>query len=113
MTTRKDWEKITTARKLLDLGERASLAEIKKAYRRAAKKCHPDMAAHQNPQASAAMRQLTDAYQTLLAYCADYRFPLRPEKNTEIDPEDWWMDRFGDDPLWGKPDNSPAPQVAL
>jgi DnaJ-class molecular chaperone len=42
--TRKDWEKIVAARDLLGLAEKATLAEIKKAYRRMSKKHHPDVA---------------------------------------------------------------------
>ena len=47
-----------------------------------------------------AMHELTEAYQCLLAYCKEYRFPLMPGEDQPLDGEDWWMDRFGDDPLW-------------
>jgi molecular chaperone DnaJ len=40
--TRKEWAKIKEAADLLGLGNKASLAEIKKAYRRLSKKHHPD-----------------------------------------------------------------------
>ncbi len=39
--TKKDWGKIVAARDLLGLEEKATLAEIKKAYRRMSKKYHP------------------------------------------------------------------------
>jgi curved DNA-binding protein CbpA len=41
--TRKEWAEIKAAADLLGLGENATLAEIKKAYRRKSKKYHPDV----------------------------------------------------------------------
>jgi hypothetical protein len=100
--TKKDWEKIVAARDLLGLEEKATLAEIKKAYRRMSKKHHPDLAeSRDGGQTAVAMHAITAAYQVLLAYCQNYRFPLVMQQDT-LDPEDWWMDRFGQDPLWGK-----------
>jgi hypothetical protein len=37
-----------------------------------------------------------------MCYCEQFRIPLVPSDGESIDPEDWWMDRFGRDPLWGK-----------
>lgn len=100
--TRKDWEKIVAARDLLGLAEKATLAEIKKAYRRMSKKHHPDVAeSRPGDEQPVAMHEITAAYQLLLAYCRDYRFPLVMQRDS-LDPEDWWLDRFGQDPLWGK-----------
>lgn len=98
--TRKDWEKIIAARDLLGLGEAATLAEIKKAYRRMSKIHHPDLAG-ENVENHSRMRQLTEAYQLLLHYCKNFRFPLVMQQDT-LDAEDWWFERFGQDPLWGK-----------
>ena len=97
--SRKD--KIAAARDLLELGESATLKEIKKAYRTKAKKHHPDTACP-DPEDNIEMHALTDAYKTLLDYCADYRFPLKQAELEDTDDEDWWMNRFGNDPLWGK-----------
>ncbi|MEN8141977.1 MAG: J domain-containing protein [Thermodesulfobacteriota bacterium] len=94
-------EKITAARDLLCLGESATLEEIKKAYREQAKKHHPDTAQTKSGN-DVEMHALTDAYQTLLDYCAGYRFPLALDELETEDDEDWWMNRFGNDPLWGK-----------
>jgi DnaJ-class molecular chaperone len=43
--------------------------------------------------------EIKQAYRRM---CKKYRFPLKPDKDTLYDPEDWWMNRFGDDPLWGR-----------
>jgi len=83
--TRKEWEKIKEAADLLSLGETASLAEIKKAYRHKSKKHHPDVRKHSKQKAEKIeMHKLTEAYQILLHYCSEYRFPLVPGDN-EID----------------------------
>ncbi len=103
--TKKEWKKVTAAKELLGLGDKATLAEIKRAYRRLSKKHHPDMAAGQNAQDSDSkipMHKLTAAYETLLAYCKGYKYPLIPDGSEPLEGEDWWMDRFGQDPLWGK-----------
>jgi len=97
------WEKILAARQLLELGNAASLEEIREAYRRKAKQHHPDtvpVAPGQEP--PVAMHLLTEAYQTIIGYCHTYRIPLEPGDNNQDDDEDWWMKRFGQDPLWGK-----------
>jgi hypothetical protein len=102
--TKKEWEAIQAAAELLGLGEKASLAEIKKAYRRLSKKHHPDVkhsGAHKEG-AEKHMHELTEAYQTLLRYCGSYRFPLVPGDDEHLEGEDWWFERFGCDHHWGK-----------
>jgi len=101
--TKEEWEKICTAGKLLGLGEHATLNEIKKAYRRISKKHHPDTATASPDGENIAMHNIVAAYETLIAYCNNYRFPLVPAADEVMEAEDWWMDRFGHDPLWGKP----------
>lgn len=103
--TKGGWEKIIAAKKLLELEDRASLQDIKQAYRRLSKKHHPDLASKvKNTEAGEVleMHEITAAYQTLLKYCNNYRYPLVPDENEPLDGEDWWMERFGQDPLWGK-----------
>lgn len=75
--TNDEWKKILEAKDLLGLPDQATLAEIKKAYRR-----------------------LTEACQVLLEYGKKYKIPLVPGEDQPLEGEDWWMERFGDDPLW-------------
>lgn len=99
---KEDWQEIEWARRRLDLAERATLKEIKKAYRRLSKENHPDIAEVRGADDQNAMREINRAYQLLLDYCGNYRYPLVRNLQEEMDDEEWWMDRFGQDPLWGK-----------
>ena len=48
------------------------------------------------------MPRLTEAYDTLIDYCQDYKVPLKLSEDDPTDDEDWWMNRFCNDPVWGK-----------
>lgn len=41
---------------------------------------------------------------SLLDHCSTLRCPLVPTEGAgqSMAPEDWWFDRFGEDPLWGR-----------
>lgn len=100
--TRRKRQDIDDARKVLGLGERATMGEIKRAYYKLCKKFHPDTAGRGTNRDEEMMYRLTEAYDLLMRYCEEYRFPLRPEEADIYDAEDWWMDRFGQDPLWSR-----------
>ncbi len=104
MMRSKGWQKIIAARDLLQLGEAATLEEIRAAYRRLSKHYHPDRLADAAGEPDApAMAEINSAYEVLLKYCAGYRFPLVCNEDSQpLDDEDWWLSRFGEDPLWGK-----------
>ncbi len=101
MVSKRQWLKIEEAKELFGLGERATLAEIKKVFRQLSKRYHPDLAGDSAGN-QAKTQEITEAYQTLLAYCEAYEFPLvMAEVDLEEDDEDWWMNRFGHDHHWG------------
>lgn len=100
--TREEWLAIDAARQLFNLGERATTGEIKRAYRQMCKRHHPDIAGEESEVDASLMRELIRSYDLLMRYCNQYRIPLVPGESEGIDPEDWWMDRFGRDPLWGQ-----------
>ncbi len=100
--TRKEWEAVNQARQTLGLGEEATLTEIKKAYHRLSRLHHPDTRDGTGEGCGERMYELAGAYELLMRYCERYRFPLVPPEGHVYDAEDWWMDRFGQDPLWGK-----------
>ncbi|MDO9041089.1 MAG: J domain-containing protein [Desulfocapsaceae bacterium] len=100
--TKEEWQAIDEARQLLNLSERATLGEIKRAYRQRCKQHHPDKVGDESAGDAVIIRELTRSYDLLMRYCEQFRIPLVPGDGESIDPEDWWMDRFGRDPLWGK-----------
>jgi DnaJ-class molecular chaperone len=90
--TRKEWAAIKAAADLLELGEKATLSEIKKAYRKLSKKHHPDVRKNTKKKVEKVdMHKLTEAYS----------FPLVPGDDEKPDGEDWWFERFGKDHHWG------------
>jgi len=100
---KRQWERVRISRELLGLPEEATVAEIKKAYRRLTKKHHPDLAGQRQEEfadGATEMPALTEACRVLLEYCKNYRIPLVPGPGQAMDDEEWWMDRFGEDPLW-------------
>ena len=86
---------IDQARRLLGLGELASIAEIKTAYRHLCKQWHPD-ALQDDATGSGKIKDINAAYRLLLGYCETYRFSFSPEEVESFDPERWWLRRFGD-----------------
>ncbi len=82
------------ARELLGLDLRATRKEIRSAYRRAARRWHPDRAAApQEAEYRERMQQINIAYQKLLQFIEDYRFELTEHDGSE-DLMKWWHNRF-------------------
>ncbi len=97
------WQEIEAARELLQLRDEASQIDIKNSYRRLSKKYHPDLHSAKSGGEEPAMEELNAAYKILIDYCSNYRIPLTfTEDSKPLDDEDWWLSRFGEDPLWSK-----------
>lgn len=97
-------EALTEAAEILGIQGRASCNEIRQAYIEQIKKWHPDVST-QDPGVSHDMTiRLKKAYDLLVDYCMNHAFSFRIEdlsKDLEQCPADFWMERFGDDPIWG------------
>ena len=87
------FEKVDRARKLLELGEEATLDEIKKTYRELARKFHPDKKKGDKKK----MQEINQAYENLLSYCENYRYPLSKERIKKEDRKSRLEERFKDD----------------
>lgn len=101
------FKQIDEARKLLDLGEEATLHEIKEAYKKLAFKYHPDKHKGKDKKESEEIfKKITHARDVLLNYCASYRYSFKEKdvKKTTTDKEFYeHLKRFYDG-WWGKLD---------
>lgn len=84
------------ALRVLGLGERATLKEIKTRHRELAKRHHPDTGITDEPDT---IRQVNAAYKIILDYVSGYRFSFAEYEFYEQNPEARiWM-QFADDLL--------------
>ena len=84
---------IDEARKILGLGEAGTLKEIKEAYRRLARRYHPDR--HTGiDQGQEAMKKLNWAYKLLEDYCSTYKYSFREEDVVRTYPHDEYLRRY-------------------
>lgn len=91
------------ARKLLGLGQQANRQEIRSAYRREARRWHPDRAIDPREEAEyrQRMQQVNVAYQRILQFIEKYRFEL-VENSSQEDLMHWWHNRFATG-VWSPP----------
>lgn len=89
------------ARQLLELDIAASRREIREAYRRAARRWHPDSA----PPAKSAechqhMLEINEAYHFILDFLENYRYRLEEVPEARDDYKAWWDSHFGPSMGW-------------
>jgi DnaJ-class molecular chaperone len=89
-----DFNEIEEARKLLGLGEAATLKEIKKAYRTLAHRHHPDKHGADNSAESETMKQLNRAYKLIMDYCNEYKYSFKKEDVARTYPHDEYLRTF-------------------
>ena len=96
MFTKSKWEEIEEARKILKLPKKTTRKEIIENYKKLAKEYHPDHGGSEE-----LIKKLNYAYELLMEYCDNYLIDLE-SKEIDLDPKDWWLNKFGEDPIWGK-----------
>jgi DnaJ-class molecular chaperone len=97
------YQEITEARKLLELPERATMEEIKVKYRNLTMKWHPDRCKETKEKCTEMTAKIVAAYRIIIEYCNHYKFSFSKEEvRNHLSEEEWWFERFGKDPLWGK-----------
>lgn len=89
-----NFEEVDEARKLLGLGEAATLKEIKSAYRRLAHRYHPDKHSGATEVDTEKIKRLNWAYQVLMDYCNDYKYSFREEGVARTYPHDEYIRKF-------------------
>jgi DnaJ-class molecular chaperone len=96
-------QEITEARILLGLPEQASLAEIKAKHRELLNQWHPDKCTGDLAECHEMTQKINAAYTVIMHYCSNYTYSFAPEELERYRSEqEWWTDRFGADPVWGK-----------
>lgn len=84
--------------------DRASLNEIRSRFRVLIKEWHPDVTQEQKGKSEEMTREILKSYDILVEYCTNFQMSFRTEDicRTATDfPTDYWVKRFGDDPIWG------------
>ena len=94
------YKKIDTARRLLNLEETATIAQIKVAYRNLAKKYHPDTTRESKKVSEEMMRGLNDAFQVLMEYTLNVPISFKKEDLSTQDLEEVLYEQFKDDWLY-------------
>jgi len=95
---------IREAADILGIAEQASINEIRSRYHALVKEWHPDVSHYDSEDTHNTMIRLNDAYDILIGYCMQYEISFRAEDlrpTAEREPMDTWMERYGDDPIWG------------
>jgi DnaJ-class molecular chaperone len=89
-----NFNEIEEARKLLGLGNSATLKEIKRAYRTLAHRHHPDKHREDDTDESETMKQLNRAYKLLMDYCKEYKYSFGEEDVARTYPHDEYLRTF-------------------
>lgn len=90
------FEALEHAREILDLHDRISLAEIKEQYRTLMKRWHPDTCPEAKEVCEEKSRQITEAYNLLMEYVANYKYSFTKEEVAmQLSGAEWWMNKFG------------------
>jgi len=97
-------EDIRRAKKILGLGESATLKEIKKAYRNLVKKYHPDVELEKDikVEKEGKIREINWAYGVIMKYIEDYRYPFTPKEIKKQMGEETLWNNYAKDWMWGR-----------
>jgi DnaJ-class molecular chaperone len=97
-----EYRKLLEAKNVLGLPERASLRAIKSRHRSLLARWHPDTSTENEETCTAMTRREVAAYEVAVEYCERYAFSFsEKEMKRQVPPDDRWMERFFDDPIWG------------
>ena len=90
-----NFEQIDEARRLLGLGEAATLRQVKQAYRRAAQRYHPDRCKDGDKvQCEEMMTKINEAYELIMKYCTRYSYSFREEDVRRTYPYEEYLRKF-------------------
>ncbi|MGA2914371.1 MAG: J domain-containing protein [Methanoregula sp.] len=95
---------IPEAAKVLGITGRVSLNGIHTRFRELVKEWHPDVSQHNSDLSHVTFIRIKEAYDILVEYGMNYELSFRAEdirEGTDYNSREFWMSRFGDDPIWG------------
>ena len=96
------FEDIENSRKILGLGNKISIVELKERYRELARKYHPDSCKEERKECEEKFKQIKKAYEILMEYLVIYKIPVNKEEynKTKLStPKDYFHKYFTD--WWG------------
>jgi len=94
---------IPEAAKVLGIPGRESLNGIHARFRELAKEWHPDVSGNDPDLSHVMFIRIREAYDILVGYGMNYEISFLAEdirKGTHYDSREFWISRFGDDPIW-------------
>lgn len=103
MTTRSTMT-IPEAAEVFGISGRPSLNGIHLRFHELVKEWHPDVSQHDAHLSHITFIRIKEAYDILVEYGMNYELSFQAEdirENTDYDSREFWMRRFGDDPIWG------------
>ncbi len=89
---------LARAAAILKLGESATLEEVKEAYRKLAKRYHPDSASRDGDPEK--FMEISFAYKIMTFYASSYKMEFSEEAFFKQFPEEKLRKKFLSDPLW-------------
>ncbi len=95
---------IPEAAEVLGITGTASLNGIHVRFRELVKEWHPDVSPHDPDLSPITFIRIKEAYDILVEYGMNCELSFRAEdirSGTDYDSREFWMSRFGDDPIWG------------
>jgi DnaJ-class molecular chaperone len=95
---------IPEAAEVLGITGRVSLKGIHLRFHELVKEWHPDVSQHDSHLSHITFIRIKEAYDILVEYGMNYELSFQAEdirENNDYDSQEFWMSRFGDDPIWG------------
>ena len=90
-----NFEQINEARQLLELGEAATLRQIKQAYRRTARRYHPDRCKEPDKaKCDEMMKKINEAHELIMKYCNQYSYSFHEEDVRRTYPHDEYLRKY-------------------
>jgi len=95
---------IPEAAEVLGITGGSSLKGIHLRFRELVKEWHPDVSQHDSLLSHITFIRIKEAYDLLVEYGMNYELSFQAEdirESTGYDSREFWISRFGDDPIWG------------